>query len=1133
MLAAARHCARTLLRVTALFALTTFARAQCLDWVPGFGTPGFGANFPARALTVFDDGMGPAIYAGGDFNSIGGVSTAVGRWNGAGWSAVGPAFESGINAFAAYDDGTGSALYIGGYFSTANGAPANAFARWTGSAWTPIGGGIIGNIRAMAVFNDGSGPAIYVAGAFTTVGGSTSASRIARWDGSSWSALSTGLNGEAYALAVHDDGSGPALYVAGYFTSAGGVTAIHVARWNGTTWSALGSGLAGSNAGVFTLLSYNGGLYAGGLFQVSGSTNVKNVAKWNGSTWSPLGNGLNDAVQCLSHFDDGTGDALYAGGAFTASGAQLANRIAKWSGSAWSPLGTGLNSNVSGATAYGMLGFDDGSGSKLFVAGSLTTAGDKPSMNIAEWGIPCYAPVITAQPASTTAVFAQNIVFHVEANGTAPVTYQWRKNGAPLSDTTQITGSQTATLTLHYFSFSDGGGYDCVVSNSLGTVTSDLAVLTIPAGGNTGLPVAVSPVVVPPESIPNDPGHTYSFVYDAVQSSTGDVAFEALLDQTNPNGVHSLNLWQDNAAALLYGQGDPAPGTASGVVFATTSTYQVHANGAVAFYGTLSGPGVSGTNLGGIWYQDASGVDLIIRMGDQAPGMTSGMTLGSIINNQVSAADGGTVVFMANALMGTTFQWLGVWSWTRANGLQLVTRSNAPAPGTSSNFSGFMRPQVAPNGDVYLVGATPNEAGLWSGQPGAIQLIAKSGDAAPGMPAGSVFSDFPASVLIDDQGEAAIQTKVLGTDNVQRFVVYRINQGALNLIVAAGQPAPGADASATFFIPQRAALNDHNPLINSGLSTGCQPPCVTSGLWLTDATNPPVIVAANSFAFPEIPSGWDFGGFQTAALDASDQVVFQCMFFHGSSYRAVFGWTALAGVFPIAVPGSQFQVNPGDVRTVEDATLSPLDGNTSGGIASSSLTDAGRVVLRVMFTDTSTGVFFGQFTDFQSLYVAPGSTMCPGDGTAGSCPCGNSGLPGRGCNNSASTGGAQLTSSGGASLSDDSVVLTSHGELPNALSIFLQGKQATAAAPFGDGLRCITGSLKRIAVRNAHAGVVSYPGAGDPSISFRSAQLGDQIVASTVRYYQTYYRDPALSFCPAPVGNSWNVSSGEQILWYP
>src|SRR5690606_2012417 len=98
-------------------------------------------------------------------------------------------------------------------------------------------------------FDDGSGvgPALYAGGYFTTVGGIT-ANNIARWDGSSWSPLGSGMNNSVYALTVFDDGSGtgPALYAGGAFTTAGGVTVNRIAKWDGSSWSPLGSGMSGS-----------------------------------------------------------------------------------------------------------------------------------------------------------------------------------------------------------------------------------------------------------------------------------------------------------------------------------------------------------------------------------------------------------------------------------------------------------------------------------------------------------------------------------------------------------------------------------------------------------------------------------------------------------------------------------------------------------------------------------------------------------------------------------------------------------------------------------------------------------------------------------------------------------------------
>jgi hypothetical protein len=117
---------------------------------------------------------------------------------------------------------------------------------------------------------------------------------------------------------------------------------------------------------------------------------------------------------------------------------------------------------------------------------------------------------------------------------------------------------------------------------------------------------------------------------------------------------------------------------------------------------------------------------------------------------------------------------------------------------------------------------------------------------------------------------------------------------------------------------------------------------------------------------------------------------------------------------------------------------------------------------------------------------------------------------------------------------EDSVVLTSAGERPTSLSIFLQGT-AILPAPvwWGDGIRCVGGILKRIAARNAVGGVVTYPLDGDLSISARSAVLGNPIVPGSSRYYQTYYRDPVPSFCPTPPGSTFNASSGQIIQWFP
>ena len=162
-----------------------------------------------------------------------------------------------------------------------------------------------------------------------------------------------------------------------------------------------------------------------------------------------------------------------------------------------------------------------------------------------------------------------------------------------------------------------------------------------------------------------------------------------------------------------------------------------------------------------------------------------------------------------------------------------------------------------------------------------------------------------------------------------------------------------------------------------------------------------------------------------------------------------------------------------------------------------------------------------------------GVLICFGDGSGAPCPCSNTGAAGHGCQNSVSTGGARLDSSGSASLANDTLLLSAAGELPMALSIVFQGSAEIPPASFGDGLRCAGGTIKRLYVRNAVAGAVAAPQAGDASISSRSAALGDVLHSGATRIYQTYYRDPHLAFCPAPAGDAWNVSNAVRIAWLP
>ncbi len=88
-------------------------------------------------------------------------------------------------------------------------------------------------------------------------------------------------------------------------------------------------------------------------------------------------------------------------------------------------------------------------------------------------------PVITTQPTNTTAYAGSTVSFSVAALGTPAPTFHWFRNNLPLTDGGNVSGSSTATLTLSSLAFADAADFKVVAANSLSSVTSAVAHLTV------------------------------------------------------------------------------------------------------------------------------------------------------------------------------------------------------------------------------------------------------------------------------------------------------------------------------------------------------------------------------------------------------------------------------------------------------------------------------------------------------------------------------------------------------------------------------------------------------------------------------------------------------------------------------
>jgi hypothetical protein len=144
-----------------------------------------------------------------------------------------------------------------------------------------------------------------------------------------------------------------------------------------------------------------------------------------------------------------------------------------------------------------------------------TTGNPKPTL-----------PSISAQPANQTVTVGQTATFTVAAVGTAPLTYQWQKNGANISSAT--TTSYTTPVTT---SADSGSTFDVIVSNAVGSITSQQATLTVNSAG------AAPTITTQPANQTVTAGQTATF--SVVAAGTAPLTYQWQKNGVNISGATS------------------------------------------------------------------------------------------------------------------------------------------------------------------------------------------------------------------------------------------------------------------------------------------------------------------------------------------------------------------------------------------------------------------------------------------------------------------------------------------------------------------------------------------------------------------------------------------------------------------
>ncbi len=331
-------------------------------------------------------------------------------------------------------------IVIGGSFMSIAGGGRQNLARlkYSGQLDTYFNTPVTGTIYAMASMGGG----VVIGGQFSKVGQTTRVN-LARLDllGLLVDSFDPGANNTVYSLTLQTDGG---ILVGGAFGTLGGVQRSYVGRLfaNGSIDPLFNPG---ANQTVYSLaLQADGRLIAGGLFTSFSSAARKYLARLDAT---------NDIAQSLTVA--GGRITWVRGGALPYVDEVMFEQYVQ--GTGWVPLGAGERVN-NGWQVTGTVSSD----ATLRAWGKASGGRGGGSGSIIQYAT---GPVvILTQPLGRNITGPATTVLSVEAGGAGPFTYQWYRNGVPLTGATDSVFPSATT-----------GSYQVTVCNPWGCVQSEVA----------------------------------------------------------------------------------------------------------------------------------------------------------------------------------------------------------------------------------------------------------------------------------------------------------------------------------------------------------------------------------------------------------------------------------------------------------------------------------------------------------------------------------------------------------------------------------------------------------------------------------------------------------------------------------
>jgi hypothetical protein len=278
------------------------------------------------------------------------------------------------------------------------------------------------------------------------------------------------------------------------------------------------------------------------------------------------------------------------------------------------------------------------------------------------------------------------------------------------------------------------------------------------------------------QGLPTGIVYSNSFSMPSI-NSVGQIVFSAV---TNGSLNNVLYAGAPTALQVVARTQDQVPGLPAGVRFSHFHKYDlpiplsdrsvINDSGQVVFHVIFSGSGVTSANDSAVFSNAAGALQLVAREGTQAPGLPAGVVYST---PELRLNEAGQISLQDGSLSGPGIG-LGTVNRTAVfigtpGAMQLVARDGDPAPGTTDFYGGLGASMgvstFSDSGSVVFADTVSNpnvlvinRGALFAGGAGTVQLVARQGNPAPGAPAGVNYgSGFP-SPTINDAGQIAYRT---------------------------------------------------------------------------------------------------------------------------------------------------------------------------------------------------------------------------------------------------------------------------------------------------------------------------------------------------------------------------------------